>query len=298
MTKVIITTSFIFCVLNSFAQEFGTHWICHPISNDSTEVFFCHTYISKQRPQQASLTFASSGKLRVYVNERNISPEISYSNKDTSVIALQTYDVTRFLYPDSNTIAIWFAPTQNSQASKQLSLEYYGTDDQGKAFYHAANEEWKCQILKGSHKKGNNDETFDRRSYTCAWKSSDCNRQHWSQPLGPPPQSKDYSISANIYHRKNNKLARILSPVNIHADSLGVTYDFGRNFIGTIRLTLRGALKGERIQIGSFTYICTGSLDEQAFRYFTTSQDRRFVVRGDEHFKKDQINNVEALEYE
>lgn len=298
MTKIIIIISFIFCVLNSFAQEFGTHWICHPVPNDSSEVLFCHTYTSCQRPIQANLTFASSGQLRVYVNERNISPEIIFCNKDASVIALQTYDITSFLYPDSNTIAIWYAPSQGSQTSKQLSLEYYGTDAQGKAFYHAANGDWKCQMLKGGHKKGNNEETFDSRSYDHNWKTPDSNKAPWLHPLGTPPQSKNYSLSANMYHRKNYKLARILSPVNTYTDSLGLTYCFERNFIGTIRLTLRGASNGEKIQIGTFTYICTGSLDEQAFRYFTTSQDRIFVIKGDEHFAKGQITNVEALEYE
>ena len=298
MTKVTITIFLFFCVLSSFAQEFGTHWICHPLPNDSSEILFCHTYLTQQRPQQASLTFASTGQLRVYVNERNITPYISYDNRDSSIIAIQTYDITRYLYPDSNTIAVWYAPTARSSSTKQLHLEYYGTDAHGKAFYYAANGDWECMELKGCYKKENGEEMFDRRSYDSNWKAANCDKAYWQHPLGPPPPVKTYPISSNPYHRKNKQLARILTPVNSHTDSLGLTFYFERDFIGTIRLTLRDAHQGERIQIGSFTYICSGTLDEQAFRYFTATPSRTFVVQGDKYFKKEQIVNVEALEYE
>ena len=40
-------------VLNSHAQEFGTHWISYPLPNDSSEVWFRKRYIIHQRPMQA-----------------------------------------------------------------------------------------------------------------------------------------------------------------------------------------------------------------------------------------------------
>lgn len=59
--KIICIIFSILWVLNSHSQEFGTHWISYPFPDDSTEVMFRHTYITKHRPQQAFITFASMG---------------------------------------------------------------------------------------------------------------------------------------------------------------------------------------------------------------------------------------------
>ena len=164
MTKAFFIITMLFCVLNSYSQEFGTHWISYPIPDDSSEVLFSRVYTTFQRPQQAHLSFASSGKLKVYVNERNISANIYYQNPDSSTFYMYTYDITRFLRPDSNIIAIWYAPQDGSAISKQLSLDYYGIEANGKPFFHKADGSWKCKILEGCYVKGNN-ETFDRRHY-------------------------------------------------------------------------------------------------------------------------------------
>ena len=78
--KIICIIFSIIWVLNSYSQEFGTHWISYPFPDDSTEVMFRHTYITKHRPQQAYITFASMGSCKVYINERNVSREVYYRN--------------------------------------------------------------------------------------------------------------------------------------------------------------------------------------------------------------------------
>ncbi len=296
MTRYTIIAIFIVWVLSSFSQEFNTHWICHPLANDSSQVFFRHTYTTSQRPQQALLSFTSSGLVKVYFNERNISQDITFCNPDSTVLALYTYDVTRFLRPDSNTIAVWYAPDKDYATTKQLSLEYYGKDDKGQDFYHHTDGEWLCQELKGCYKHENK-ETFDGQTYHSNWKATDCNVHDWLQPLGPHCKSQSFPITCNTYPNSNYQINSILHPIATYTDSTGIYYDFGRPFKGTVRLTLREAKKGCTIYIDDFTYICNGEMDEQAFRRFTTSHQRSIHISHDKHFKSSQVVNVEALEY-
>lgn len=296
MTRLTTITFLILWALNSFSQEFGTHWICHPTPNDSSEVLFVHTYATTQIPQQAQISFASSGQVKVFVNERNIAPDITFNNADTSSITLQTYDVTRYLNSSSNTIAVWYAPVTGTNISKQLSLEFYGINQDGSLFYHKADKKWICQALKGCYKRGT-DETYDARSYNHNWKESDSYKKKWLHPLGAYNDSKQFSISDEAWAFQNTQLQNIIKPVRLYQDSIGVHYDFGREFTGSIRLTLRDARQGETLDIDGFTYICNGELDEQVFRRFTSAKQRVFTIRGDHLFKPSQIMNIEALEY-
>ena len=287
----------IYWALNSFSQEFGTHWISHPMPNDSSEVLFCKVYTSTQRPQKAYLSFASSGVLKVFVNERNITKDIYFANQVSDIIDIHTFDVTRFLRPDSNAIAVWFAPQNGAEASKQLSLEYYGYNSQGDAFYHKADQEWKCQILKGSFLKDNK-EIFDARNYSYNWKAVEYDRETWLAPWEILPDKNSlYSSSISQFTKKHRSLYHIISPSNSYNDNEEAQYDFGREFLGTCRITLRGTRKGEIINMNGLTYICNGELDEQVFHHFTTHALRIVTIQGDDNFTPSQITHIEGLEY-
>lgn len=296
MSKYTIIVIFIGWALSSFSQEFNTHWICHPLANASSQVFFRHTYITSQQPQKAQLSFISNGLVKVYFNERNISQDITFHNPDSTILALYTYDVTKFLRPDSNTIAVWYAPANNYAVSKQLSLEYYGKDHTGKDFYHYTDGKWLCQELKGCYKHGDK-EIFDGQTYHSNWKATDCNVHDWAQPLGPHCKPQPFPITCDTYPNNNYQLHEILYPIATYTDSTGIYYDFGRPFKGTVRLTLRETKKGTAIHIDSFTYICNGEMDEQVFRHFTTSHQRIIHINHDKYFNSSQVVNVEALEY-
>ena len=141
--------------------------------------------------------FAWTGKLWVYVNERNITQDLCFSNPDTSTVTIQTYDVTRFMRPDSNIVAVWYAPTPGQPISKQLSLEYYGKDHTGRDFYHKADGEWKCHLLEGCYIK-REEEHFDARSYDNNWKATDYDRRQWLSPLGAFQDEPQLSTSADM----------------------------------------------------------------------------------------------------
>ena len=94
------------------------------------------------------------------------------------------------------------------------------------------------------------------------------------------------------------RMSHVLSAVDEVADSTGVTFDFGRPFRGWVRITLRGAKKGERLCFGEHSYICGGQMDEQAFPRFTITKQRFVKVSGDERFRREQIQNIEGVEVE
>lgn len=298
MTRIII---FIYIILTwvpkSFSQELGTHWISYPLPNDSSEVLFCHTYTTPFWPQRAFVSFASTGRVRVYVNERNITRDICFLNPDTTTVSIQTYDVTRFLRPEGNTIAVWYAPVQGQPISKQLSLEYFGIDERGRDFYHKADGSWQCTLLEGCYIKNNEEEFFDASRYDNDWKAADYHRKGWLRPLGGYAEEKPLPLSCDMFNQANNRLRKILLPSNSTA-SEGFSCVFGYPFKGTIRLTLRNAKKGTILKIGNLTYTCNGELDEQAFTRFLTSTDREFHITESNQLKHIQIMNIEGLEYE
>jgi len=295
-------------VLNSTAQEFGTHWVAYPLPNDSSEVLFRHVYTTKQRPKEAYLTFTSNGKLKAYVNERNISRDCYFdtpNNPNDSHINMYTYRITNFLRPDSNVIAVWYAPGKDMPISKQLSLEYYGTDANGNDFHHQANQEWLCKILNNCYISHSQDslpmEVFDNREYDNEWKSTELSTSaDWLHPLGSYTHEKSLTTEdcSKNFPQETHDLKQVILPTADHTDSLGVHYDFGRYLNGIARITLRNVKRGCTIHYQGFTYICNGELDEQAFPRFTMQYLRTIDIYGDKNFKVSQITNIEALEYQ
>lgn len=296
MKRIIILIFTFIWVLSSYSQEFGTHWISYPLPNDSSEILFRKTFTSQHRPQQALITFATCGKVRVYVNERNVSRDLYFDNTDTTNIVVRTLDITRFLNAERNIIAVWYAPMPNKPVSKQLSLEYYGRDLRGKTFYYKTDKSWYCKILKGSYH--NAKEQFDSRYYDNSWKSMEHSIASWQHPTGAFASEKCLPLQLKQLPSPSLTLNHIIAPTASCSDSLGVTYDFGRTIKGTIRLTLRDTKKGEIIKMGNFSYICNGEMDEQAFLRFSQESQKSIRIEGSKHFSPSQIRNVEGLEYQ
>ncbi len=281
---------------NSNGQEFGCHWISDPLPNDSSEVIFKHTYTSKQRPLQAYVTLASTGHIRVYINERNVSRDILLIGKGKETLQFYTFDITRFLKSTKNTIAVWYAPSEVSTLGKQLSLEYYGTDADGKSFYHKADGKWLCKKLSGNSVSEDR-ECFDATHFPQDWRTfSFSPSKAWQHPTGYPLYMD--SPIENIQLPSSFKpylISKILRPVSTRIDSLGYHIDFGRPFYGTIRLTIRNAKRGNHLHISGLTYTCTGEMDEQAFRRFNFITRSNYIINGLD-FKPSWIVFAEGLE--
>lgn len=281
-------------VLNSYSQEFGTHWIAYPLPNDSSEVFFRHTYITQTFPQQAYIHINSTGKYKLYVNERNISRNLVIDGMYRDTLIAQTFDVCQYLKSDSNTIAVWYAPGEDSSEGKQLSLEYYGIDAKGNPFYHKADEKWSCKLVADSYVKEGN-ESFNAQSFRKYWNSTEYKTSKWLHPTGSYSQ-KELNQKESAWGSSLYELAKIIYPISTYADSSNYHIDFGRSFFGTIRLTLRGVKKGTVININDYQYTCKGESDEQAFPRFRFKHQRMFIIPKDNRLTLENITNIEGLE--
>ena len=81
-----------------------------------------------------------------------------------------------------------------------------------------------------------------------------------------------------------------------NTDNTGVVQEFYPAFRGYLRLTLRGARRGERINMGNIQYTCSGELDEQVYPLFNISSYSTIHINGDKYFKPSQITSLDAIE--
>ena len=106
MHRLINILFFLLTVTAAHAQQFGTDWMTIPSPGDSSCVWFRRTFVASEateRPVRASVCIATASRFVLYVNGRNVSAAL-YSNATThdNTPTSTTFDVTRFLRPDSN----------------------------------------------------------------------------------------------------------------------------------------------------------------------------------------------------
>ena len=209
------------------------------------------------------------GRFRLYVNERNVvtDPFLGAIDSLEKHIKQYTIDVSRFLEGRETTIAVWYAPTSKRRSDKQLSLEFYGKDQRGKPFYAQADGSWFCKEAS-SATLGPGQEAINATQYDKLWHSTELKEKDWLRPMDSADTlTLPLQDTSPLY--QGIRMSHVLSAVDEVADSTGVTFDFGRPFRGWVRITLRGAKKGERLCFGEHSYICGGQMDEQAFPRFT-----------------------------
>lgn len=278
------------------AQEFGTQWIYNPALDDTSQVWFRHTYVSRGRPVQAFVTVESTGFFDLFVNQRNVSTRVLIPCRrsfDDRPIAI-TYDISRFLQRDSNTIAVWYSPAWPHRNTRQLSVSYYGWMADGTPFAFKAGEDWLCCKSNRSLTRAGG-ERVDGRRKCQKWNAADATIVGW--------------MTTNVILHDDSAFVAMQRTVNEAAkvckirrqryfDLVGdsVYYDFGRPFRGWVRITLRGAKAGERISIDGLEYVCNGEIDEQVCRKFTIANHRCVLICGDSDFRPAQIQKAEAIE--
>lgn len=92
-----------------------------------------------------------------------------------------------------------------------------------------------------------------------------------------------------------NRVTRVTAPRYSERTPEGIAYEFVTGFYGFVRLTLRGAKKGETIIIGGRKYTCNGETDEQITTAFEPTYHRRVIVSGDSAFDTSQVQRVDGV---
>ena len=92
-----------------------------------------------------------------------------------------------------------------------------------------------------------------------------------------------------------NRVTRVTAPRYSERTPEGIAYEFVTGFYGFVRLTLRGAKKGETITIGGRKYTCNGETNEQITTAFEPTYHRRVIVSGDSAFDASQVQRVDGV---
>lgn len=308
------------------AGDFGCRWMSHPAPDDTSHVWFRHTLVIKEQdmPRTAYIHVATTGRFVLYVNGRNVSTALFTPDRtpnDTTVMAI-SYDVRRFLRPDSNTIALLYCPSTRTR--QQVSVSFYGIAADSSHFATNDTDGWLCRHADTwqTHDGG---EAMNRNTYPYRWTDTDQPLVLWqaveqistSQHLNlstshhnttTPPQHLNtlpllsaedicgYSpVRINPLVDNAAHMRRIYTPLFTEQSADTLIVHLVPNERHLIRVTLRGCQRGERISIGNLHYVCTGEIDEQAFARFTPTSSNTIIITGDSHFRSEQVQEVESI---
>lgn len=308
------------------AGDFGCRWMSHPAPDDTSHVWFRRTLVIEEQdmPRTAYIHVATTGRFVLYVNGRNVSTALFTPDRtpnDTTVMAI-SYDVRRFLRPDSNAIALLYCPSTRTR--RQVSVIFYGIAADSSHFATNDTDGWLCRHADTwqTHDGG---EAMNRDTYPYRWTDPDQPLVLWqaveqistSQYLNistphhhntTPPQHLNtlpllsaedicgYSpVRINPLVDNAAHMRRIYTPLFTEQSTDTLIVHLVPNERHLIRVTLRGCRRGERISIGNLHYVCTGEIDEQAFARFTPTSSNTIIITGDSHFRSEQVQEVESI---
>lgn len=308
------------------AGDFGCRWMSHPAPNDTSHVWFRRTLVIEEQdmPRTAYIHVATTGRFVLYVNGRNVSTALFTPDRtpsDTTVMTI-SYDVRRFLRPDSNAIALLYCPSTRTR--RQVNVSFYGIAADSSHFATNDTDGWLCRHADTwqTHDGG---EAMNRNTYPYRWTDTDQPLALWQaveQTSTPhhhnttPPQHLNttpsqhnttstpisaedicgYSpVRINPLVDNAAHMRRIYTPLFTEQSADTLTVHLVPNERHLIRVTLRGCRRGERISIGNLHYVCTGEIDEQAFARFTPTSSNTIIITGDSHFRSEQVQEVESI---
>ena len=282
-----------------------------------SDIWFRHTYLTQRRPISATLSVTARGRYRVYVNESNVTPPLPTDTCHHPVTI--DIDVSGYLRSDSNTVAILYHPV--GPHDHQIAVCYYGVGRDGRPFDHNADGGWLCRPVDEGSGDGI-DRGYTQTVSTACWtpvsapgrlemdrtkaaseprrvemegtkaaselRKSDSALRRVSTEMGVWPL-------ATLLPVRVNRVTRVTAPRYSERTPEGIAYEFVTGFYGFVRLTLRGAKKGEIIIIGGRKYTCNGETDEQITTAFEPTYHRRVIVSGDSAFDASQVQRVDGV---
>ena len=308
------------------AGDFGCRWMSHPAPDDTSHVWFRHTLVTEEQdiPRTAYIHVATTGRFVLYVNGRNVSTALFTPDRtpnDTTDMAI-SYDVRRFLRPDSNTIALLYCPSTRTR--RQVSVSFYGIAADSSHFATNDTDGWLCRHADTwqTHDGG---EAMNRNTYPYRWTDTDQPLALW-QAVEQISTSQHLNISPPHHHNTTTSqhlnistpisaedicgyspvhinplvdnaahMRRIYTPLFTEQSTDTLIVHLVPNERHLIRVTLRDCRRGEHISIGNLHYVCTGEIDEQAFARFTPTSSNTIIITGDSHFRSEQVQEVESI---
>lgn len=282
-----------------------------------SDIWFRHTYLTQRRPISATLSVTARGRYRVYVNESNVTPPLPTDNCHHPVTI--DIDISGYLRSDSNTVAILYHPV--GPHDHQIAVCYYGVGRDGRPFGHNADGGWLCRPVDEGSGDGI-DRGYTQTVSTACWtpvsapgrlemegtkagsapgrveiegRSADSELRTTDSALRRVSTEMGVWPLATLLPVRVNRVTRVTAPRYSERTPEGIAYEFVTGFYGFVRLTLRGAKKGEIIIIGGRKYTCNGETDEQITTAFEPTYHRRVIVSGDSAFDASQVQRVDGV---
>lgn len=275
-----------------------------------SDIWFRHTYLTQRRPISATLSVTARGRYRVYVNESNVTPPLPTDNCHHPVTI--DIDVSGYLRSDSNTVAILYHPV--GPHDHQIAVCYYGVGRNGRPFGHNADGGWLCRPVDEGSGDGI-DRGYTQTVSTACWtpvsapgrletgvtKAASAPRRVEMEGTKADSALRRVSTEMGVWPLATllpvrvNRVTRVAEPRYSERTPEGIAYEFVTGFYGFVRLTLRGAKKGETIIIGGRKYTCNGETDEQITTAFEPTYHRRVIVSGDSAFDASQVQRVDGV---
>ena len=296
-----------------------------------SDIWFRHTYITQRRPISATLSVTARGRYRLYVNESNVTPPLPTDNCHHPVTI--DIDVSGYLRSDSNTVAILYHPV--GPHDHQIAVCYYGVGRDGRPFGHNADGGWLCRPVDEGSGDGIDRGYTQTVSTACwtpvsapgrleiegttaasapgrleieeAKAASEPRRLEIEGRTADSELRTTDSVLRRVSTERGvwplatqlpvrvNRVTRVTAPRYSERTPEGIAYEFVTGFYGFVRLTLRGAKKGETIIIGGRKYTCNGETDEQITTAFEPTYHRRVIVSGDSAFDASQVQRVDGV---
>ena len=290
---------------NASAQtaSLGPGEISCTTADSLSDIWFRHTYLTQRRPISATLSVTARGRYRVYVNESNVTPALPTDNCHHPVTI--DIDVRGYLRSDSNTVAILYHPV--GPHDHQIAVCYYGVGRDGRPFGHNADGGWLCRPVDEGSGDGI-DRGYTQTVSTACWtpvsapgrleiegRTADSELRTADSALRRVSTGMGVWPLATLLPVRVNRVTRVTAPRYSERTPEGIAYEFVTGFYGFVRLTLRGAKKGETIIIGGRKYTCNGETDEQITTAFEPTYHRRVIVSGDSAFDASQVQRVDGV---
>lgn len=292
--------TFIFLVISSVhatGADWGRFWI-NSESNRNNQIWFRRTYLIPERVKNASIEICSNARFELFINGRNVSNDIliPYNNYGEDSVLEMRYDVGRFFQNnnDTATIAVWYSPDFRINNNRELSAQIFGTLRNGRSFELHTDSTWLWHEANGKTLSDQR-ECIDGNEHIRDWNLNNCEINRWKYSLPVVDRRLSMTVFHPLWNEPSFYVKKIHFPTFIKESNDTIIYDFGAEYSGMIRLTMRGMNKGDTIHADGLTYICRGVDDEQAFRRFTISRLRYLTITGS-HITAGNIIKSEYLE--
>ncbi|MCI6369582.1 MAG: alpha-L-rhamnosidase N-terminal domain-containing protein [Prevotella sp.] len=288
------------------------YFICHPTAEKGEEVWFHSILPINKLPDSASISISTTGFVLVYVNGRNATTATLWPYRPNNMqgVASQDIDITCLLSYGRNVISIWYAPclqpfhpsssflgntfTASSQGyhigDYQISVCITTVTEGKEQRFCNTERDWLCSIAAGKMtRKG---EDYDAMAYQQDWKSF----IYAVTPLwiGAEKSMLSHPILNDIPDIPL-RARKIFEPISVYESNDTIRCYFPLGAEGQIRLTIRGARKGQEIDVNGMRYRCIGKMDEQFFTRFTTVKTDSIIITSRDGTKLPELADAEII---